>query len=156
MALFSAMTFAGPALGPVTSGFLELTEDWRYAVPTSRFFDCGMLIVYDIAGTSMNCFGLPPLLWYYLSRFPRLYHPRSSPTRRSVSARRARLVSSMSSHLRKPRARRFVASSRSPSPDHGSFSSTLSLSPLQSILASSTHCSTCCSPSSKWPDGSFA
>jgi DHA1 family multidrug resistance protein-like MFS transporter len=30
MALFAMMTFIGPALGPVTSGFLELTEDWRW------------------------------------------------------------------------------------------------------------------------------
>lgn len=32
MALFSMMTFIGPALGPVTSGFLEITEDWRYVL----------------------------------------------------------------------------------------------------------------------------
>lgn len=30
MALFSCMTFAGPALGPVIAGFLELKEDWRW------------------------------------------------------------------------------------------------------------------------------
>ena len=30
MAVFSMMTFAGPALGPVVSGFLELKEDWRW------------------------------------------------------------------------------------------------------------------------------
>ncbi|TVY82140.1 Citrinin biosynthesis cluster MFS transporter mrr1 [Lachnellula suecica] len=30
MALFSLMTFAGPALGPVISGFLELKENWRW------------------------------------------------------------------------------------------------------------------------------
>lgn len=30
MALFSMMTFIGPALGPVISGFLELKEDWRW------------------------------------------------------------------------------------------------------------------------------
>ncbi|KAM3069214.1 hypothetical protein ACMFMG_010731 [Clarireedia jacksonii] len=30
MAAFSMMTFAGPALGPVISGFLELTENWRW------------------------------------------------------------------------------------------------------------------------------
>lgn len=30
LALFSMMTFAGPALGPVVSGFLELEEDWRW------------------------------------------------------------------------------------------------------------------------------
>jgi DHA1 family multidrug resistance protein-like MFS transporter len=30
LALFSLMTFAGPALGPVVSGFLELKEDWRW------------------------------------------------------------------------------------------------------------------------------
>ena len=30
MALFSMMTFIGPALGPVTAGFLQLTEDWRW------------------------------------------------------------------------------------------------------------------------------
>jgi len=30
MALFSMMTFVGPALGPVIGGFLELKEDWRW------------------------------------------------------------------------------------------------------------------------------
>jgi DHA1 family multidrug resistance protein-like MFS transporter len=30
MAMFSIMTYAGPALGPVISGFLELTENWRW------------------------------------------------------------------------------------------------------------------------------
>jgi MFS transporter, DHA1 family, multidrug resistance protein len=30
LALFSMMTFAGPALGPVISGFLELKKDWRW------------------------------------------------------------------------------------------------------------------------------
>jgi DHA1 family multidrug resistance protein-like MFS transporter len=30
MALFSMMTFIGPALGPVISGFLQLTKDWRW------------------------------------------------------------------------------------------------------------------------------
>lgn len=31
LALFSMMTFAGPALGPVISGFLELKKDWRWS-----------------------------------------------------------------------------------------------------------------------------
>ncbi|KAG9520061.1 MFS general substrate transporter [Aureobasidium sp. EXF-12298] len=31
MATFSMMTFVGPALGPVISGFLELKEDWRWS-----------------------------------------------------------------------------------------------------------------------------
>lgn len=30
MAIFSMMTFIGPAIGPVVSGFLELKEDWRW------------------------------------------------------------------------------------------------------------------------------
>lgn len=30
MAVFSMMTFIGPSLGPVVSGFLELTENWRW------------------------------------------------------------------------------------------------------------------------------
>lgn len=30
MAVFSMMTFVGPALGPVISGFLELKRDWRW------------------------------------------------------------------------------------------------------------------------------
>lgn len=29
LAIFSMMTFAGPSLGPVISGFLQLTKDWR-------------------------------------------------------------------------------------------------------------------------------
>ncbi|KAJ9614382.1 hypothetical protein H2200_002518 [Cladophialophora chaetospira] len=31
MAIFSMMTFCGPAIGPVISGFLELKEDWRWS-----------------------------------------------------------------------------------------------------------------------------
>ncbi|KAJ4986328.1 major facilitator superfamily transporter [Stagonosporopsis vannaccii] len=31
MAVFSMMTFVGPALGPVISGFLELKKDWRWS-----------------------------------------------------------------------------------------------------------------------------
>lgn len=30
MAVFSMMTFIGPAMGPVTSGFLQMTETWRW------------------------------------------------------------------------------------------------------------------------------
>ncbi|KAL9110854.1 MAG: hypothetical protein Q9227_004654 [Pyrenula ochraceoflavens] len=30
MAVFSMMTFVGPSLGPVVSGFLQLKEDWRW------------------------------------------------------------------------------------------------------------------------------
>ncbi|KIV97274.1 hypothetical protein PV10_01042 [Exophiala mesophila] len=30
MALFSSMTFVGPALGPLVSGFLQLTRSWRW------------------------------------------------------------------------------------------------------------------------------
>jgi multidrug resistance protein len=30
MALFSMMTFVGPSLGPVISGFLQVTENWRW------------------------------------------------------------------------------------------------------------------------------
>lgn len=30
MAVFSMMTFIGPAMGPVTSGFLQLTKNWRW------------------------------------------------------------------------------------------------------------------------------
>lgn len=31
MAVFSMMTFIGPAMGPVTSGFLVMTETWRWS-----------------------------------------------------------------------------------------------------------------------------
>jgi MFS transporter, DHA1 family, multidrug resistance protein len=31
MAIFSMLTFVGPAVGPVISGFLELKEDWRWS-----------------------------------------------------------------------------------------------------------------------------
>ena len=31
MAIFSMMTFVGPAVGPVISGFLQLKEDWRWS-----------------------------------------------------------------------------------------------------------------------------
>lgn len=37
MALFSIMTFAGPSLGPVVSGFLELKENWRWGYVVTLF-----------------------------------------------------------------------------------------------------------------------
>lgn len=45
MAIFSMMTFAGPALGPVTSGFLELTEDWRWTFYELIWLSFGTLIL---------------------------------------------------------------------------------------------------------------
>ncbi|RDL37995.1 MFS multidrug transporter-like protein [Venustampulla echinocandica] len=53
MAAFSVMTFVGPALGPVISGFLELKEDWRW-----NFY-----VLLWLAGiTSIFMFTLPETL----------------------------------------------------------------------------------------------
>jgi len=52
MALFSMMTFVGPALGPVISGFLQLTEDWRwnfYVLIWLAFFT--MLVMFTVPET---------------------------------------------------------------------------------------------------------
>lgn len=53
MALFSMMTFAGPALGPVISGFLELKEDWRW---------CFYVLLWLGAGTELLMFTIPETL----------------------------------------------------------------------------------------------
>ncbi|KAK3113164.1 hypothetical protein LTR53_009820 [Teratosphaeriaceae sp. CCFEE 6253] len=52
MALFSMMTFIGPALGPVISGFLELKEDWRWNFYVLIWMSFGtMLILFTIPET---------------------------------------------------------------------------------------------------------
>lgn len=43
MALFSCMTFIGPALGPVISGFLQLTEDFRWSFYVLIFLSAGTI-----------------------------------------------------------------------------------------------------------------
>lgn len=53
MALFSMMTFIGPALGPVISGFLQLKEDWRW-----NFY----VLLWLAAGTMIIMFTLPETL----------------------------------------------------------------------------------------------
>ncbi|TGO39917.1 hypothetical protein BHYA_0045g00110 [Botrytis hyacinthi] len=53
MALFSMMTFAGPALGPVISGFLELKKDWRW-----NFY----VILWLAAITELLMFTIPETL----------------------------------------------------------------------------------------------
>jgi MFS transporter, DHA1 family, multidrug resistance protein len=45
MALFSMMTFIGPALGPVISGFLQLKEDWRWNFYVLLWLGFGTMIV---------------------------------------------------------------------------------------------------------------
>lgn len=50
MALFSMMTFVGPALGPVIGGFLELKEDWRWT-----FY----VLLWLAAGTAILMFTIP-------------------------------------------------------------------------------------------------
>lgn len=45
MALFAMMTFIGPSLGPVISGFLELTEDWRWNFYVLLWFSGGTLLL---------------------------------------------------------------------------------------------------------------
>ncbi|KAK0267626.1 hypothetical protein LTR91_014551 [Friedmanniomyces endolithicus] len=52
MALFSMMTFIGPALGPVISGFLELKENWRWNFYVLIWMSFGtMLILFTIPET---------------------------------------------------------------------------------------------------------
>lgn len=53
LALFSLMTFAGPALGPVVSGFLELKEDWRW-----NFY----VLLWFAGGTEILMFTIPETL----------------------------------------------------------------------------------------------
>ncbi|KAI7217711.1 MFS transporter [Hortaea werneckii] len=53
MALFSMMTFIGPALGPVISGFLELKKDWRW-----NFY----VLLWLAAGTILIMWSLPETL----------------------------------------------------------------------------------------------
>lgn len=45
MAIFSMMTFVGPALGPVISGFLELKETWRWNFFVLLWFAAGTIIL---------------------------------------------------------------------------------------------------------------
>lgn len=53
MAVFSAVTFIGPALGPVISGFLEITENWRWT-----FY----VLLWLAAGTLPLMFTIPETL----------------------------------------------------------------------------------------------
>ncbi|KAI9684988.1 MAG: hypothetical protein M1822_005380 [Bathelium mastoideum] len=53
MALFSMMTFIGPSLGPVISGFLQLKEDWRW-----NFY----VLLWLAAGTELLMFTIPETL----------------------------------------------------------------------------------------------
>jgi DHA1 family multidrug resistance protein-like MFS transporter len=53
MALFSCMTFVGPALGPVISGFLELKENWRW-----NFY----VLLWFAVGTAVLMFTIPETL----------------------------------------------------------------------------------------------
>lgn len=53
MAAFSMMTFIGPALGPVISGFLELKEDWRW---------CFYVLLWFGAITELLMFTIPETL----------------------------------------------------------------------------------------------
>ncbi|KXT01494.1 hypothetical protein AC578_4537 [Pseudocercospora eumusae] len=43
MVVFSMMTFAGPALGPVVSGFLQVTKDWRWTFYVLLWMGAGTL-----------------------------------------------------------------------------------------------------------------
>ncbi|KIW09985.1 hypothetical protein PV08_11761 [Exophiala spinifera] len=57
MAVFSIMTFVGPSLGPVVSGFLELTKDWRWNFYVLLWFGWATeLLIFTIPET------LPPVV----------------------------------------------------------------------------------------------
>ncbi len=45
MAGFSCMVWVGPSIGPVISGFLELTEDWRWSVYMTHWLAGGTLLL---------------------------------------------------------------------------------------------------------------
>ena len=45
MAVFSMMTFIGPAMGPVTSGFLQMTETWRWTFYQLIWLSFGTLLL---------------------------------------------------------------------------------------------------------------
>ena len=52
MACFAMMTFIGPAIGPVISGFLELTEDWRWGFYVLIWFGAATeLLMFTIPET---------------------------------------------------------------------------------------------------------
>ena len=47
MAFFAAAPFLGPALGPISGGFLGLTNGWRWVEGFLAIF-CGVLVSYPI------------------------------------------------------------------------------------------------------------
>lgn len=52
MAIFSVMTFTGPALGPVVAGFLELKKDWRWIFYVLIWFSAiAELLIFTIPET---------------------------------------------------------------------------------------------------------
>ncbi|KAK4507363.1 hypothetical protein PRZ48_001098 [Zasmidium cellare] len=52
MVVFSIMTFAGPALGPVISGFLQITENWRWSFYVLLWMGFGtMILMFTIPET---------------------------------------------------------------------------------------------------------
>ncbi|KAK5168286.1 uncharacterized protein LTR77_006855 [Saxophila tyrrhenica] len=52
MALFSMMTFIGPALGPVTGGFIQITVGWRWVFYELIFFSFAtMILLFTIPET---------------------------------------------------------------------------------------------------------
>lgn len=53
MALFSMFTFIGPAMGPITSGFLQMTETWRWT-----FYE----LIWLAFGTMILLFTIPETL----------------------------------------------------------------------------------------------
>ncbi len=63
MALFAMITFIGPALGPVISGFLELTEDWRWNFYVLIWLSFGtLLLLFTIPET------LPSMVLYHKAK----------------------------------------------------------------------------------------
>ena len=53
MVVFSMMTYAGPALGPVVAGFLQVTKDWRWI-----FY----VLIWLAFGTMLPMFTIPETL----------------------------------------------------------------------------------------------
>ncbi|KAK3068497.1 hypothetical protein LTR53_013884 [Teratosphaeriaceae sp. CCFEE 6253] len=58
LALFAMMTFIGPSLGPVISGFLELKEDWTWNIRLLQFY----VLIWMSFGTLIILFTIPETL----------------------------------------------------------------------------------------------
>ncbi|RMZ92439.1 hypothetical protein DV736_g333, partial [Chaetothyriales sp. CBS 134916] len=88
MAIFSVMTFAGPALGPVISGFLELTETWRWTFYVLLMFGgASAILMFTIPET------LPPAVLLHKARRIRKANPAYKDVQSPAEAEERKLSS---------------------------------------------------------------